>query len=123
MDEHLYRNGNWTTMEDPFEDGVIEDQLVTMGFEPHFVIGDPGVTMSVEVWKRAEETPHYYLSLSDAARVENVFAEELPDMLELLARWAPIVQAGIIADVLDDLKDEQAGPDGLAETIARKLNE
>jgi hypothetical protein len=57
-----------------------------------------------------------------------VYAARFPDGLDLLARWAPIVQAGVLTALASDLvqlSTDQRGrphtpPGGLVESVVRR---
>ena len=102
-----YEHGTWTEttfLDDSWADGTDLDELCKqLGYEHHLSVGDTdGWCARVH---RRSENPRYLVGLYSLDVYEVVTAATLPDALDLLARWAPIVAAAEITDALSDLRD------------------
>jgi hypothetical protein len=98
-------NGEWVEREDPVMavcdpyGGDVHAAMADLGYEAWCQIGVddlPSVPVSLALYSREAPPLQFLLQLEGNAGnvVEHVFAETLPDAMELLARWAPIVRAG-----------------------------
>jgi hypothetical protein len=99
-----YRNGQrseTTFVDDAWRDGDIEEFLVKHGFEKYVAIGsEEPVAIAIRVWQR-DEDPQWLLEVSNFSHCDYFTAAALPDVLDLLSRWAPIVQAAEVVYQLD----------------------
>jgi hypothetical protein len=92
-------NGVWTEREDPVmarcdpRGGDVGAVVAGLGFEAWCRVGerDP---VTLTVFSREGPPLQFLLQLEGNAGnvVEHVFAETLPDAMELLARWAPLLK-------------------------------
>jgi hypothetical protein len=85
---------------DPYG-GDVGAAMATLGYEPWCQVSADGVpTMPLTLALYSRDTPplQFLLQLEGNAGnvVEHVFAETLPDAMELLAKWVPIAQAGAL---------------------------
>ncbi|MFB9833585.1 hypothetical protein [Actinoallomurus acaciae] len=96
-------NGSWVEREDPVMaacepyDGDVRAAVATLGYEAWCQVGElPSVPVSLTLYSRETPPLQFLLQLEGNAGniVEHVFAETLPDAMELLARWTPIVRYG-----------------------------
>jgi hypothetical protein len=101
-------NGEWVEREDPVMavcdpyGGDVRAAMTGLGYEAwcQLGVGDPpSVPVSLALYSREAPPLQFLLQLEGNAGnvVEHVFAETLPDAMELLARWAPIAGAGVPA--------------------------
>jgi hypothetical protein len=97
-------NGAWVEREDPVMavcdpcGGDVDAAMAALGYEAwcQVGVGDlPSVPVSLTLYSREEPPLQFLLQLEGNAGnvVEHVFAETLPDAMELLARWAPLARA------------------------------
>lgn len=96
-------NGVWAEREDPVMavcdpcGGDVGAAMTGLGYEAwcQVGVGDlPWVPVSLALYSREAPPLQFLLQLEGNAGniVEHVFAETLPDAMELLARWAPIAR-------------------------------
>jgi hypothetical protein len=83
---------------DPFG-GDVGAAMTSLGYEVwcHAGVGErPPVPVSLALYSREAPPLQFLLQLEGNAGnvVEHVFAETLPDAMDLLARWAPVVCPG-----------------------------
>ena len=83
---------------DPYG-GDVRAAMTGLGYEVWCRLGVedlPSVPVSMALYSREAPPLQFLLQLEGNAGnvVEHVFAETLPDAMELLARWAPIVRLG-----------------------------
>ncbi|MFF2751323.1 hypothetical protein ACFVVA_38020 [Kitasatospora sp. NPDC058048] len=102
----VYENGEWTALpKDPVPDDGSGDwhaNLRQAGFERwtssnQHPVEWPGEELPIEmtVYHRYRTVPRFAIDLQgnpDGA-ILTAYAAELPDMMDLIARWAPAVQA------------------------------
>src|ERR1035441_628843 len=104
-----YEHGTWTETTFPDDEGegtgTWEAQRKHLGYEEHMGIGtDTGMcAFTVNVYSR-DQPPRYLIELSDNNLWEAVTAGTLPDALDLLARYAPIVTASEITSAVTDIR-------------------
>ncbi len=89
------------------------------------VIGDPDAALSLDAWQRHREGghPEYLLEVTFSATsvsLPYLVVDSLPDLMDLVARWAPAVQTAAVAEVLRDLQTGMATPAGIVETVAAR---
>jgi hypothetical protein len=98
-------NGEWVEREDPVMavcdpyGGDVRAAMTNLGYEVwcQVGVGDlPWVPVSLALYSREAPPLQFLLQLEGNAGnvVEHIFAETLPDAMELLARWAPIARTG-----------------------------
>lgn len=101
---------------DPYG-GDVRAAMAGLGFEAwcQIGVGDlPPVPVSLALYSREAPPLQFLLQLEGNAGdvVEHVFAETLPDAMDLLARWSPIARAGVPAP--RNRADGLPGDDSLA---------
>lgn len=89
---------------DPYG-GDVGTAMTTLGYEVWCQVGGdglPGVPLTLALYSREAPPLQYLVQLEGNAGnvVEHVFAETLPDAMELLAKWVPIAQAGALVDLV-----------------------
>jgi hypothetical protein len=104
-------NGEWTEREDPVmaacdpQGGDVYAAMAGLGFEAWCRIGDEGfgaAPLTLTVYSREKPPLQFLLQLEGNAGnvVEHVFAETLPDAMNLLAAWVPVAQAGALVELV-----------------------
>ncbi|MEV0405604.1 hypothetical protein [Actinoallomurus sp. NPDC050550] len=120
-------NGEWTEREDPVmaacdpQGGDVYAAMAALGFEAWCRIGDEEFAttpVTLAVYSREKPPLQFLLQLEGNAGnvVEHVFAESLPDAMNLLAAWAPVAQAGALVELARRL----AVDDGEASAALRR---
>jgi hypothetical protein len=105
MDEVVHAwclvNGSWVEREDPVMAGCdpyggdVRTAVAALGYEVWCRVGElPLAPMSLTLYSREAPPLQYLLQLEGNAGdvVEHIFAESLPDAMELLARWTPVAR-------------------------------
>ncbi|MFB6632189.1 hypothetical protein ACFCWY_20065 [Streptomyces sp. NPDC056362] len=59
------------------------------------------IPLSLRVWERSEH-PRFLIEVNTIDNFDSVFAHDLPDAMDLLARWAPAIQAFALAGLVTD---------------------
>lgn len=119
-------NGEWVEREDPVmtacdpQGGDVSAAMAGLGFEIWCRIGEDGTPpapVTLAVYSREKPPLQFLLQLEGNAGnvVEHVFAETLPDAMNLLASWAPVAQASAVVELVrrltaDDAPARPAGP-------------
>jgi hypothetical protein len=94
-------NGSWVEREDPVMaicepyGGDVRAAVANLGYEVWCQVGElPSVPVSLTLYSRETPPLQFLLQLEGNAGnvVEHIFAETLPDAMELLARWTPIAR-------------------------------
>jgi hypothetical protein len=96
-------SGEWVEREDPVMavcdpyGGDVRAAMASLGYEIWCQVGVedlPSVPLSLAVYSREAPPLQFLLQIEGNAGnvVEHIFAETLPDAMELLARWAPIAR-------------------------------
>ncbi len=80
---------------DPYG-GDVRAAMAALGFEAWCQVGRPPSPVTLTLYSREAPPLQFLLQLEGNAGnvVEHVFAETLPDAMELLTRWAPIARTG-----------------------------
>jgi hypothetical protein len=94
-------NGSWVEREDPVMaicepyGGDVRAAVANLGYEAWCQVGElPSVPVSLTLYSRETPPLQFLLQIEGNAGnvVEHIFAETLPDAMELLARWTPIAR-------------------------------
>lgn len=121
-----YENGKRTAttfIEDNCRDGeTIEALIERLGYESFCGrIGcETPSAISLNVFER-EEAPRYLIDISTSGSWYFVTAAELPDLMDLLAAWTPIVASAEIAYALSDIGNLERSGFGLLTNAAATL--
>jgi hypothetical protein len=107
-----YDNGQWleTTFEDdillpgPVPDNWPDDPLRGLGYEGIVYAGDEYTTFHLQLWYGREASPPCILLIGDTDWSDTITAARLPDGLDLVARYAPIVTASALGTVMRDAR-------------------
>ncbi len=89
---------------DPYG-GDIAAAMASLGYEAWCQVGVdrlPTVPLALAMYSREAPPLQFLVQLEGNAGnvVEHVFAETLPDAMELLAKWVPIAQAGALVELV-----------------------
>jgi hypothetical protein len=112
--------GEWLEREDPVMalcdpyGGDIAAAMASLGYEAWCQIGVdrlPAVPLALAMYSREAPPLQFLVQLEGNAGnvVEHVFAETLPDAMELLAKWVPIAQAGALVELVRRHTDAPGG--------------
>ncbi|MFI5614974.1 hypothetical protein [Amycolatopsis sp. NPDC051903] len=127
QDLQLSTDGTWEPYlvfandDDSFD---VEEGLNAQGWEPFLCLGS-GETVGVEISLYQRRTraghPEYLLSVWGAQNGSPFLkVDTLPAAMQLLAQWAPVVQAASISSVVSDLKEPVIEHEGLVESVAAR---
>jgi hypothetical protein len=102
-----YADGEWSSgpdlLLDSWEDGEEEDApLGRLGYELFTTIGraDVPTGVGIAVYSR-REAPRFLIEVEgESGLSEHIYAAQSHDVLELLARYAPIAQAAAVSSVV-----------------------
>ena len=115
----IYGAGTWRRAADPIEwrdeDSDVEEKYAQVGYA-EFRGGGAFIGLSqyganeyasINLYVRNGQPPECLLSIegTESAEIRTVYADTLPDGLDLLARWTPIVEAATLLSVLRRLSD------------------
>lgn len=140
----LYEGGSWELADDPItwsEDGDdVREKYAEAGYtelpgqtaEPFLVLGlnsgeaRPAVQLNMFVRR---EPPQCLIDIEGpGGSTRSVYAARLPDGLDLMARWAPIAQAGVLTAITADLirpatdhRGRSIVTGGLVEAVVRRI--
>jgi hypothetical protein len=117
-------NGVWEEREDPVMavcdpcGGDVGAAMTSLGYEAWCQIGvgeRPPAPVSLALYSREAPPLQFLLQLEGNAGnvVEHVFAETLPDAMDLLARWVPVACPGV-RNARERPGEEPGRPRGLA---------
>jgi len=113
---------------DPFpgkpDDMDDEQWLTQQGWEPSLGIGDTNSIMQVQSYRRTvDDHVECIAYASDLLGGTGYIKVGGPgELMDLLARWAPAVQAAAIVHTLDDIRSSRLDADGIVEVISAKVN-
>lgn len=115
-------NGDWTaTAVLPADVSDVDAGLAEAGWRPFWTLGDPAGDLGLEVWSRPREDggDEYLLEVSNVNSVSPyLLVGGFPELMDLVARWAPALQAAAVAGLVRELSDNDLSPYGLVELIA-----
>jgi hypothetical protein len=125
----LHLSGSQWVPDDVFADATddklvdVERYLTSKGWTSFLTIGVPeGGSLYMQTWQRhGEGHPEYLLEVGNAdVGSPYMRVDDLPTLLDLVARWAPAVQVACIADVVRDLKEPVIEHEGMVESVAAR---
>lgn len=114
-----FSKGQWRDVPSPFSgiSGREPMDFDRLGFIGGFELGEDVVTgIAIKTWRRAV-SPNWFVMVEDCSAWDEVMADGLPDIMDLLSRWAPAVQASAISVFLQN-SDSQYG---FAERLIRRI--
>jgi hypothetical protein len=97
--ETTFLDDAWPTADGSDGDAVHE----SLGYEHHTGIGDDANASTLTVYRR-DEPPRFIVEFSSGNIWDAMTAGTLPDALDLLARYVPIVTASEIASAISDIR-------------------
>lgn len=107
-------DGKWTHQPCPIQ-WDSDDDLAANGYNKFLGLGDCETTgIEIKTWCR-DETPRFWVSISDDNAAEFLLAHDVNDVCDLLARWAPMVQTAAFAALHNDPEV------GIIEKIIRRI--
>jgi hypothetical protein len=105
-------------------DGVPDhEHFAAQGWEDFFVVGYTDGPLTIHTWRRPTDAGgwQYVVQVTDVLYgSEFIRVPGLVELMDLLARWAPAVQAAAICDLLHDLGGAGLNPEGTVETVAAR---
>ncbi|MCU1685939.1 MAG: hypothetical protein JWQ81_6678 [Amycolatopsis sp.] len=125
-DLHL-SEGQWkpydVAADTPTDAGVGTDPT-TQGWRSFLHLGsEESGGFCIDVWERSHPVTHpgYLIAISgEQSSSPYLKVDTLPAVMDLLAKWAPVVQASTISRVVRDLTDPTYTHDGIVETVATR---
>ncbi|TDX84923.1 hypothetical protein [Amycolatopsis arida] len=128
QDLQLTPEGRWEpydALADAEDDGGdVEALLHSLGWTSFVRLGsgeDFGVEIEVYERRTRDGHPEYLLDIwGEHSGSPYLKVDNLPAVMELLAKWAPIVQAASISRVVRDLAAGAIEHEGLVETVAAR---
>lgn len=140
----LYEGGRWTLIDDPLlwkaDDHDVEAKYIEAGYSESSTTppadwflalglhGDQArPAVQIRLYAR-QDPPQCLLDVEGPeGSSRTVYAARLPDGLDLMARWAPITQAGVLTALAGDLTKRSVDhrgrldtPHGLVESVSRR---
>ncbi|MEU0529225.1 hypothetical protein [Amycolatopsis tolypomycina] len=113
----------------PEDEHDIEKRLSSQGWETFLSLGH-GETIGFELrvlirYSGGGETrkhPEYLIEVGGPSAIAPYLkVDDLPTVMDLLARWAPALQAASIANLTYDLATGVIEPNGIVETVAARI--
>ncbi|GAA1027200.1 MULTISPECIES: hypothetical protein [Amycolatopsis] len=112
----------------PDDEHDFEKILSSQGWEEFLSLGNgETIGFAMRVFIRhsrdtaARSHPEFLLEIGGHSSIAPYLkADDLPTAMDLLARWAPTLQASSIADLAQDLTSGAIEPNGLVETVAAR---
>lgn len=86
-------------------------------------LGDPEGPLGIRTWRcTTSEQTSYLLRVEERTYISSFLqVDTLPELMDLLARWAPAVQAAAVADALSCINMEGLSDKGFTERLGAKL--
>lgn len=111
MDALHYADGQWHERDDPTSAWVdcsdVDAELKKLGFSKWLKVGEyPYSAMVLTVYFRGTESPRFYISVegNTDSDILHVYANELPDVMDLLSKWTPVAQNADVVQLLAELR-------------------
>ncbi len=113
----LFADGGWTALDpDPVASLEVASSdwrkaSKAAGFLDWFTTagrngnGEGQTPLTITVYRRAA-SPRFLVELDAIFEFEWVYASSLPDVMRLLADWAPVVQAIAVTELIDSLENK-----------------
>jgi hypothetical protein len=120
-----YGNGKWQTIDlfaDYTEGTSWTNYLGAKGWEIFLQLGDDDSDTWIQTWRREDGDPGFLIRVHDVASASPcVQVDTFPELMDLLAKWAPVIQTAAVVSVLDDLRQYAIRDDGLVEFLAARV--
>lgn len=121
-DLHLI-NGTWEPVDlfaDCPPDLGLDEHLRSKGWVEFLTLGPANSAMWIVTWEHPA-SGHYLFEVNDSSTISpHLWVDTFAELAELMAKWAPIVQAAVLAEAVNDLADPRLIEGGLVETIASR---
>jgi hypothetical protein len=111
----------------PFADAPanvdVESYLASQGWEEFLGIGGENSELYIQSWRRTlpDAQTEYIVDVWNAAfGSPYIKVTSFVDLMDLLARWAPAIQAAAVVAILDEVQQLGLSPSGMIERIAAK---
>ncbi|MCX4907063.1 hypothetical protein [Streptomyces sp. NBC_00878] len=113
----LYRDGEWTRIPSPITgEGDWDKAVSEAGYKEFFGSGDPDSNyVTIHLYRGPS---NYLIDLSSNVSSEVVYAATLPDAMDLLAKWMPVVSSASLGCLLTELDQGQSA---LGQLIAKAV--
>lgn len=128
-DYHLTPQTRWeradVLRDCPPEVGDVDEYLRSQGWERLLTLGDPESSLSLDTWvrNRPDRSAEYLLAMNTSNLSSPYMTiDSFPDLMDLLGRWAPAVQAAAVTEALKQLEETNVGAYGLVEAIAARAS-
>lgn len=111
----LYRNGTWEETPDVvsqvWDEDInqdFDDVLRKTGFDPNpwNRLGDPDLPrgLALVIHRRDGQSPEFLVEVNTSSGMcHMVYTAQVHDVIDLMTRWAPVIQAGAITEVVNQL--------------------
>lgn len=102
----------------------MEPYLRSQGWEDFMGIGDERSPLYIQSWRRksADGTFEYMVDVWNINYGSPYLkVNSFPELMDLLAKWAPAVQAASVAHLIDDVLESGLSDHGTIERIAAKM--
>ncbi|PKV99602.1 hypothetical protein ATK30_0582 [Amycolatopsis echigonensis] len=127
-DLHLTSDGRWESFDifsgAPDSEGLnVGEHLQSQGWEHFLRLGQGDwCSLTLTAWRRPfEDRAEYLLSVSTGlAASEFLKVDNLPQLMDLVSKWAPAVQAATLADLVEDLNEPDLNEMGVLEIAAAR---
>jgi hypothetical protein len=111
-----YSNGQWepaNLLADCPEGTDPDAHLRATGWEGFLTVGDIDSAMWIKTWRKKDDDSGFLIEVGDVATDSPyIQVDTFPELMDFLARWAPVVQAAAMVHVLDDLSHYEIRGDG-----------
>lgn len=103
----LYRGGEWTRIPSPISgEGDWDKAVSEAGYKEFFGSGDPESNyVTIHLYRGPS---NYLIDLSSNVSSEVVYAATLPDAMDLLAKWMPVVSSASLGCLLTEFDQGQS---------------
>lgn len=103
-------------------EGDPEQHLTEQGWAPFLALGSDDSQLRVQSWRRRKGTSwEYAVEVGDlTCYSENIVTDSLVEFMDLLARWAPAVQAAAVVGLVDEVGSAGLSSYGTVETVAAR---
>jgi hypothetical protein len=116
-------NGSWKPVDvlgDAEEGVLVYTVLERQGWEKFFSVGNSDGELMLQSWRRmyADKPAEYLLEVCDASDVAPyMLVPSFPELMDLFARWAPVVQAASVSTLIHDLTEPVLDAGGVVEAV------
>ncbi|MCA1191663.1 hypothetical protein [Saccharopolyspora sp. 6V] len=109
---------NWDFYSRLPDDADVAKEMKDQGWNEFFSIGDGEGDLGIKTWQGKHG---YLLQVADAAQFSPFLkVDTFPELMELLAKWAPAVQAASVSALIRAANDYGLHDGGVVENLAAK---